>query len=325
MRRREFITFLGCIATWPLVARAQQPTKIARIGFLGASNAKSYATQLAGFRSGLHDFGYIEGQNIYVDFRWADDDYDRLALLAAELTALNVDLIVTHGTPATTAVKKVSTVIPIVMAVSGDADKTGLIQNLARPGSNVTGLTYFAAEQVGKRLEFVKEVMPRIERVALLANPENPLTKFDVEAAKSAARSLNLVLETFEARSPADFDSAFSIMTTRGFKAVQVDQDGMLTANAKTIAAIALKHGTTSVGEAPFAAAGGVLGFGPNYSEMFRRAAYFVDSLLKGLKPDDLPVERPTKFELAINLKTAKALGLTVPPSLLTRADEVIE
>jgi len=325
MKRREFITLLSGMAVWPLAARAQQPTKIARIGFLGASNAKGYATQLAGFRSGLRDFGYVEGQNINVDFRWADDDYDRLAPLAAELTALNVDLIVTHGTPATAAAKKVSAAIPIVMAVSGDADKTGLIQNLARPGGNVTGLTYFAAEQVGKRLEILEEVMPTVGRVAFLTNPENPIMKFDVDAAERAARSLNLVIQTFEVRSPADFESVFSMMTTRGFKAVEVDQDGMLTANAKIIAAITLKQGIASIGEASFATAGGLLGFGPNYGEMFRRAAYFVDRLLKGEKAADLPVERPTKFELVINLKTAKALGLTVSPSLIARADEVIE
>ena len=325
MKRREFITLLSGMAVWPLAARAQQPTKIARIGFLGASNAKGYATQLAGFRSGLRDFGYVEGQNINVDFRWADDDYDRLAPLAAELTALNVDLIVTHGTPATAAAKKVSAAIPIVMAVSGDADKTGLIQNLARPGGNVTGLTYFAAEQVGKRLEILEEVMPTVGRVAFLTNPENPIMKFDVDAAERAARSLNLVIQTFEVRSPAEFESVFAMMTTRGFKAVEVDQDAMLTANAKIIAAITLKQGIASIGEASFATAGGLLGFGPNYGEMFRRAAYFVDRLLKGEKAADLPVERPTKFELVINLKTAKALGLTVSPSLIARADEVIE
>lgn len=323
MKRREFISLFGAAAVWPVTLRAQQKTP--RIGFLGANNAANYATQLAGFRSGLRDFGYIEGQNINIDFRWADGDYNRLVPLAAELAALKVDVIVTHGTPGTSVAKEIAAAIPIVMATSGDADITGLIQNLARPGGNVTGLTYFAAEQVGKRLELVKEVVPAIGRVAFLTNPENPLMRFDLDAAEKAARSMNLVLQSFEVRSPDEFDGAFSTMTARGLEAVEVDQDGMLTANAKKIAATALKHRMASVGEAPFAAAGGLVGFGPNFAEMFRRSAYFVDRLLKGAKAADLPVERPTKFELVTNLKTAKLLGLTIPPSMLVRADKVIE
>ena len=324
MRRREFITLLCGVTAVPRLASAQS-TKIARIGFLGASNAKTYAAQLAGFRLGLRDFGYVEGQNINIDFRWADEDYERLAPLAAELVALNVDVIVTHGTPGTSAAKKVTNVIPIVMAVSGDADTAELIQNLSRPGGNVTGLTYFGAEQVAKRLELIKEITPTISRVALLVNPDNPRMAFDVEASKEAARSLHVLVEPFTARSPDDFNSAFTLMTTQGFQAVEIGQDAMLTANAKPIAAAALRQSIISVGEAPFPAAGGLIGFGPNFGEMFRRAAYFVDRLLKGAKAADLPVERPTKFELIINLKTAKALGLTISNQMQLLADEVIE
>ena len=324
MRRRDFVALGGALLASPLTARAQS-MKIARIGFLGASNAKTYAAQLAGFRLGLRDFGYVEGQNINIDFRWADEDYERLAPLAAELVTLNVDVIVTHGTPGTSAAKKVTNVVPIVMAVSGNADTTGLIQNLSRPGGNVTGLTYFGAEQVGKRLELVKEIMPTISRVALLVNPDNPRMAFDLEAIKVAARSLNLVVEPFTVRSPADFDNAFALMTTQGFQAVEVGQDAMLTANVKSIAAAALRQRVISVGEAPFPAAGGLVGFGPNFGEMFRRAAYFVDRLLKGAKAADLPVERPTMFELIINLKTAKALGVTIQPTLRALADTLIE
>ena len=269
MRRRELIALLGGAVFWPLTARAQQ-TKTPRIGFLGATNAATYAAQLAGFRSGLRDFGYVEGQNINIDFRWADGDYDRLAPLAAELGALKVDVIVTHGTPGTSVAREIATAIPIVMATSGDADITGLVHNLARPGGNVTGLTYFAAEQVGKRLELIKEALPATGRVAFLTNPENPLMTYDVAAAESAARSMNLVLQSFEVRSSDEFDAAFSEITTRGFDAVEIDQDGTLTANAKTIAAMALRYRIASVGEAPFAAAGGLVGFGPNFAEMFR-------------------------------------------------------
>jgi putative ABC transport system substrate-binding protein len=206
------------------------------------------------------------------------------------------------------------------MAVSGDADRTGLIQNLARPGGNVTGLTYFAAEQTSKRLELMKDVIPSCSRVAFLVNPENPLMRWELEATENAAEALKIVFQPFEVRAPTDFDDAFLMIVKSGFDAVEIVQDGMLVANAGTIAAAALKNRIPAVGEAHFAKAGGLIGFGPNLPGMFQRAAYYVDRLLKGEKAPNLPVERPTKFDLIINLKTAKSLGITVPGTVIARA-----
>jgi putative ABC transport system substrate-binding protein len=323
MRRREFITILsGAAAAWPLAARAQQQTQI---GFLGAGTAAGYAKEFEAFQLGLHDLGYSQGKNVIVYSRWAQGEYTRLTALAAELVALNVAVLVTHGTPGTSAAKNVTTTTPIVMAVSGDADRTGLIQYLARPGGNVTGLTYFASEQTSKRLELLKEVIPSLSRVAFLTNPDNPLARLELEAIENAARLLKIEFRTFGVRSVGEFNDAFSLIVKNGCDAVQTAQDGMLVANASIIAAAALNSRLPTVGEAFFPNAGGLLGFGPNLPEMFRRAAYFVDRLLKGKKPSDLPVERPTKFQIAINLKTAKALSLTIPGTVLARADEVIE
>jgi len=325
MRRRDFIKAIAGSATvWPLTVQAQQP-KVAQIGFLGAGTAAGYAKEFEAFRSGLHDLGYVEGRSIVVYSRWAQGEYDRLAALTAELVALDIAVLVTHGTPATKAAKKVTTTIPIVMAVSGDADRTGLIQHLARPGGNVTGLTYFASEQTSKRLELLTEVVPSLSRVAFLTNPGNPLARLELEAIDNAARYLKIEFRPIEVRSAADFNGAFALIVKTGCGAVEIAEDGMLVANASIVAAAALNSRLPTVGEAFFPNVDGLLGFGPNLLEMFRRAAYFVDRLLKGEKASDLPVERPTKFELAVNLKTAKTLALTIPGTILARADEVIE
>jgi putative tryptophan/tyrosine transport system substrate-binding protein len=326
MRRREFITFLsGTVAAWPLAARAEQ-AKIAQIGFLGAATAAGYAKQFEALQAGLRDLGYLEGKNIVIHSRWAEEKYDRLAALANELVALKVDVLVTHGTPATSALKKATATIPIVMAVSGDAEKTGLIQTLARPGGNITGLTYFAAEQTSKRLEVMKEVIPSINRVAFLANPDNPvLLRLELPAMEDAVRLLKIKYETFEVRDPAELENVFSTIAKGNFDMVETSQDGMLVANAAGIAAIALKEHLPTIGESFFAGEGGLIGFGPELTAMFRRAAYYVDRLLKGEKAADLPVERPTRFELNVNLQTAKALGISVPGTVLARADNVID
>jgi putative ABC transport system substrate-binding protein len=325
MRRREFITLLGgAAAVWPVAAHPQQQ-RIAQIGFLGAGTAAGYAKDFEAFGSGLRDFGYVEGKSIIVYSRWAGGDYDLLTALATELLALDVAVLVTHGTPGTNAAKNVTSTIPIVMAVSGDAEKTGLVHSLARPGGNVTGLTYFASEQTSKRLEVLKEVIPSLGRVAFLFNPENPIAGLELEGIESAAQSLKIEFRAVEVRSAGDLNEAFSLIVKAGCNAVEYAQDGMLASNVSIIAAAALYNRLPAVGDAHFASAGGLLGFGPNLREMFRRAAYFVDRLLKGEKAADLPVERPSKFELAINLKTARALDLTVPGAMLARADEVIE
>jgi putative ABC transport system substrate-binding protein len=324
VRRREFITLVGGAASWPLAARAQQ-AKIAQIGFLGAATAAGYAKLFESFKAGLSDLGYIEGKNIVIHSRWAEENYDRLAALANELVALKVDVLVTHGTPATGALRTATATIPIVMTVTGDADKTGLIQTLARPGSNVTGLTYFAADQTSKRLEVIKEIIPSINRVAFLVNPRNQVLPLELQAMEDAVRSLKMMYQPFDVRDPAELDKTFSTIAKLNFDVVETAQDGMLVANAARIASIALKNHLPTIGESFLADEGGLIGFGPDVAVMFRRAAYYVDKLLKGAKAADLPVERPNKYELNINLKTAKALGISVPEIVLARADNVIE
>jgi putative ABC transport system substrate-binding protein len=325
MRRREFITLLGAaVIGSPRALRAQQ-AKIAQIGFLGAATAAGYANLFEALKAGLRDLGYLEGKNIVIHSRWAEDNYDRLAVLAKELVALKVDVLVTHGTPATGALRTATGTIPIVMAVTGDADKTGLIQTLARPGNNVTGLTYFAADQTSKRLEVMKEIIPSISRVALLVNPRNQVLPLELQAMEDGVRSLKMMYQPFEVRDPAELDETFSTIAKRNFDAVEITGDGMLNANAARIATIALKNHLPTIGESFFADEGVLVGFGPDVTAMFRRAAYYVDRLLKGDKAADLPVERPNKYELNINLKTAKALGISAPGTVLARADKVIE
>jgi putative tryptophan/tyrosine transport system substrate-binding protein len=326
MRRRDFIKAVaGSAIAWPLTTHAQQ-ARIAQIGFLSSATATGYAKKFEALQAGLRDFGYLEGKNIVIHSRWAEGNYNQLAALASELVALKVDVLVTHGTPATSALKKATATIPIVMAVSGDAEKTGLIQTLARPGGNVTGLTYFAGEQASKRLEVMKEVIPSIHRVAWLTNPENPaMRRLELPAVEDAVRSLKITYETFEVRDPAELANVFSTIAKGNFDMVEIAQDGMLVGNFARIATLALKEHLPAIGEVSFDAEGGLVGLGPDTTEMFRRAAYYVDRLLKGEKAADLPVERPTKYELNINLKTAKALGISVPEAVLVRADNVIE
>jgi len=235
MKRREFIALLGGAVTGlPLALHAQQ-AKIAQIGFLGAATAAGYAKLFEAFKAGLRDLGYLEGKNIVIHARWAEENYDRLAALANELVALKVDVLVTHGTPATGALRTATATIPIVMAVTGDADKTGLIQTLARPGNNVTGLTYFAADQTSKRLEVMKEIIPSINRVALLANPRNQVLPLELQAMEDGVRSLKMMYQPFEVRDPAELDKTFSTIAKRNFDAVEIAGDGMLNANAARI------------------------------------------------------------------------------------------
>ncbi len=317
MKRRNLLMALGAGAlAAPLASFAQQqPAKVARIGFLGSGSASGYASLVDALRAGLRD----------IEFRWAEGKYDRLPDLAAELVRLKVDVLVTQGTPAALAAKRATTTIPIVMAVSGDAVATGLVASLARPGGNITGSTLFNPELAAKRLELLKEAMPRITRVAVLVNPDNPARGPDFQLIKITARSLKVEIEPFEVRGPNEFESAFAAMAKRRVDAVTINQDGMLNANSRAIADLAAKQRLPSAGFKEFAEAGGLIGYGVNRPEMFRRAAYFVDRILKGAKPGDMPVERPTKFELVVNMKTAKALGIKIPQTILLRADKVIE
>ncbi len=325
MDRRTFLASLGAVLVAPLAAEAQPAGKVPRIGFLGSASASGYTSQLEGLRMGFRDLGYVEGKNIVIEYRWAEGEYDRLPDLAAELVRLKVDVLVTHGTPGTRAAKGATATIPIVMAVSGDAVATGLIGSVARPGRNVTGSTFFNPELSAKRLELLKNAVPRIAQVAVLLNPENPVNGPVLEAMESTAKLLKVRLQQFEARGPKEFEGAFSAMAKRRVDAVAIIEDGVLIAHARGIADLAAKHRLLSTGFREFAEAGGLVGYGVNFPEMFRRVAVFVDKILKGAKPGDLPVEQPTKFELVINLKSAKALGLTIPQSLLLRADQVIE
>ena len=325
MHRRVFIrTVLAGFLGLSVTSRAQQ-AKVARIGFLGANSASSWASRLESFRLGLRELGYMEGTNIMIEFRWADEQYDRLPALAAELVRLKVDILVTYGTPGTLAAKRATTTIPIVMVHTGDAIITGLVANLARPGGNITGSTFFVPELMAKRLELLKDAIPRITQVGTLVKPDNPLLRTPPQALHMAAKSLKIELQQFEARGPEEFEAAFSALAERRVDAVAVLDDAVFIANARALANLAAKHRLPSAGFDELAEAGGLIGYGVDFLPMYRRAAVFVDKILKGAKPGDLSIEQAAKFRLVINLKTSNALGLTIPQSLLLRADEVIE
>jgi putative tryptophan/tyrosine transport system substrate-binding protein len=309
----------------PVAAGAQQAEKIYRIGFLGPSSLSTHANRVEAFRAGLRELGYVEGKNIRIEYRWADGKYERLPDLAGELVGLRVDVLVTFGTSGAIAAKQTTLTIPIVMAGTGDAVATGLVASLARPAGNITGLSNFSPELMAKRLELLKEAVPRAGRAAVLVHPDNAVNVPVLKAMENTARSLNVELQRFEARRPSEFDSAFSSMAKSRVDVVVVTDDPLFNANARAIANLAVKKRFPAAGPEEFVGAGGSIGYGVNFPDMFRRAAYFVDKILKGAKPADLPVEQPTKFELVINLKTAKALGLTIPQSVLLRADQVIE
>jgi putative tryptophan/tyrosine transport system substrate-binding protein len=327
MQRREFITLLGgTAAAWPLAAGAQQSAdKIFRIGFVGTSTADSLPKLPEAFRAGLRDLGYREGRDIIIEFRWAEGHYERLPALFADLVRLNVDVIVTYGTPGGLAAKQATTTIPIVFATAGDAVASGLVANLARPGGNVTGSTHFIPELSAKQLELLKETIPSLTDVAILLNPGNPVNEPVVPTMKQTARLLKLELHQFGVRGPTEFDGAFAAMAAERVGALVVIDDATLIANAAAIAKLASEQRLPASGWPDFAAAGGLLGYGVNYLDLFRRAATFVNKILKGTKPSDIPVERATKFETIVNLKTAKALGIDMPTSLLLRANDVIE
>jgi putative ABC transport system substrate-binding protein len=323
MKRREFVTLLsGAAASWPVVARAQDP-KAARLGFLGAASATGF--QAEALRAGLRDFGYVEGQNIFVEYRFAEGDYSKLPALANELVRLKVDVIVTHSTPGTQAAKAATATIPIVMAVAGDAIALGLVANLARPGGNITGSTFFNPELMAKRLELLKALATPMSRIAVLMKPDNPVNQTVLRAMETTAMALRMELKEFEARAPGEFQNAFADIANQRLDAVVINDDPIFIVNAKALSVLAINQHLPSISFLEFAAAGGLMAYGVNLYDLFRRSGYFVDRILKGANPGDLPVERPTKFPLTINLKTAKVLGLEIPPTLLARADDVIE
>jgi putative ABC transport system substrate-binding protein len=319
------MTLLGGTAAWPLITSAQQPTKVARIGFLSPGSASGAVASVAGFQAGLRDFGWVAGKNIVIEYRWAENDYDRLPELAAELVRLNVDVLVTLAIPGVLAAKQATTIIPIVMAHSGDAVRLGLVASLNRPGGNITGNTLFIPELNAKRLDLLKEALPDSSRVGVLFNPNNPASPALLETMGLTAKSLNLELQQFEARRPGEFTRAFAAMVTIGVDAVAVVDDPVMVTNVEPIVELATVRRLPSIGFLELAQAGGLMAYGVDFVDSLRHAAVFVDKILKGAKPDTLPVEQPTRFKFVINLKTAKTLGLTIPYLLLGRADEVIE
>ena len=308
----------------PISAKAQpQSGKVYRIGLLGTASGQ--ANRVEALRAGLRDLGYVEGRNIVFEYRWAEGKYERLPDLAAELVHLNVDVLVTSGTPGVRAAKQATTTIPIVMAASGDAVATGLVASLARPGGNITGSVFFSPELSSKRLELLKEAVPRVTQVAYLMNPDNPVAQANLKAMEITSRILKVGLRQSEARGPDEFENAFAAMAKQHVDALAISQDAMIISNAGVIGDLAAKRQLPSIGPAEFAAAGGLIGYGHDSIALYRRAAYFVDRIFKGARPADIPIEQPTKFELVLNMKTAKALGITIPQSILVRADKVIE
>ena len=328
MDRRAFISGAAAVLAAPLAAEAQPAAKAARIGFLTGNLAASPHVVEA-FRQGLRDLGYVEGRNVVIEYRDAEGKFERLPALAAELVALKVDVIVAGGTPQALAAKQATRTVPIVFAAAGDPVTSGLVTSLARPGGNVTGLTGLGPELVGKGLERLKQAVPGVSRVAVLWQPGGQGERTDKDILKEAdvaARALGVRLQFVEARGPEDFDRAFSDMTTGRAGALTVLVSPMFFGERRRLVDLAAKTRLPTVFPwREYVDAGGLMAYGADLADLFRRAATYVDKILKGAKPGDLPVQQPTKYELVINLKTAKALGLTIPPSLLQRADQVIE
>ena len=326
MDRRAFVTMVSAsILAAPLAAESQQAGKVARIGYLAPSPEPLHEA----FRQGLRDLGYVEGRNIVIEYRDAGGKVERLPALAAELVALNVDIIVAPNTPAALAAKQATRTLPIVFAFTADPVTSGLVTSLARPGENVTGLSLFGPELTGKCLELLKQAVPGANRVAFLWQPgalDERTEKHWFKEAESTAQALGVRLQFVAARGPSDFDRAFSDMARARADALSVLGGSMLFAERKRVVDLAAKKRLPAVYSwREFVDVGGLMAYGPNLPDLLRRAATYVDKILKGAKPADLPVEQPTKFELVINLKTAKALGLTIPQSLLVRADEIIQ
>src|SRR6266516_2299827 len=325
MRRREFITLLGGAAAWPLAARAQQPAKLPTIGFFGTSTPLAMSQWVAAFVQRLRELGWIEGRTVAFEYRWAEGRSERFAEIAAEFVRLKVDIIVTYATPPVVAAKQATAVIPIVSAVMGDPVGTGLVASLARPGGNVTGLSVMTHDLAGKRLELLREVVNGLRRLAFLGNVGNPITALEMGEVQTATRTIGLHLVTLEIRRPEDIVPAFETLKSDA-QALYVAGDPLVLANRVRINTLALIARLPAFyNERAYVEAGGLMSYGVNWPDLFRRTAELVDKILRGAKPGNIPVEQPTKFDLVINLTTAKALGLEVPPTLLARADEVIE
>jgi putative tryptophan/tyrosine transport system substrate-binding protein len=327
MRRREFILLTGGASLFSFPAQAQQAGKVARIGYLGVTSASDRPALLDTFRQGLRERGWIEGQNIVIDYRFAEGQLERLPDLAAELVGLKVDVIVSLGTQGVTAARNATKTIPVVMIAVRDPVGTGLIASLARPGGNITGVSGYAGlESVAKQLELLSEMAPKTSRVAILWNPANPYHQLAIKELNIAAPALGLQLQILEARDPNEIDDAFAAMARERVGGLLVLSDVIFNSHGTRLAELAIRsalpnaHAVRETVEA-----GGLMSYGPSFLDSFRRGAAYVDRILKGTKPADLPVEQPTTFELVINLRTANTLGIEIPTTLLSRADELIE
>lgn len=309
----------------PLVVGAQPVGKVYRIGFFGTALASGYVREVEWIRGGLRERGYVEGKNILIEYRWAEGRAERVEEIAAEFVALKLDAILTHGLPGALAAARATTTIPIVMADGGDPVTAGLARSLARPGGNVTGSFSFIPEELGKRLQLLKEAVPRMTRVAFLATPVDLAIAMKREVLKSAAGSLDVQVQEYVARDGADLPGVFNAMRKAGAEAVLVNNEPQLNSLASVIAGVAAVNRLPSVGYASFADAGGLLAYGANRPALYGRAAYFLDRIFTGTKPGDIPFERAGKFDLIVNLRTAKSLDVKVPAPLLARADRIIE
>src|SRR5947208_4895755 len=329
MNRRAVVfncLLLTVVLLTACLVEAQQPRKVPRIGFLSPFSPSAIAIWLQAFRQGLHDLGWVEGKNISVEYRYAEGRNDRLPDLAADLVRLKVDIIVTAVTPDALAAKNATRTIPIVMAAAGDPVASGLVDSLARPGGNITGLSQMNPDLAGKRLELLNEIVPKLSRVAVFWNPQDQMSTISWNELQPPARSLGVQLQSVEIRSSGDFAKAFEDATRARAGALAIMPAPGFVTNLNRIADVAAKRRLPSIFHVKeFVDFGGLVAYGTDRSELFRRAATYVDKILKGAKPADLPVEQPTKFELILNLKTAKQIGLTIPPNVLARADKIIK
>jgi ABC-type uncharacterized transport system substrate-binding protein len=325
MRRREFIRLLGgAVVAWPLASSAQ--SKIARIGFMGNSTAALEANLVDAFREGLREHGYEEGRNIAIEYRWADGEYERFPALVTELIAAKVDVIVTAGTPAALAMKKATTTVPLVMVAVGDPVGTGLVPSLARPGGNLTGLSSIAPDLEGKRLQLLREVVPALSHVAMFVNSLNPFHVSSMRQARAAAQAMGIKLQLHDISKSEDLDGAFAAIREERPDALLILADRVFLHNRERLMDFTEEQRLPNVNAyKELVEVGGLMSYGPSYEDMHKRAAIYVDKILKGAKPADLPIEQPSKFTFIVNLKAAKALGLTVPSQLLGLADQLIE
>jgi putative tryptophan/tyrosine transport system substrate-binding protein len=326
MRRRDFIALLGGAAIWPLAARAQQPT-IPVIGFLGSATPDAYGAYVMAFRQGLSETGYVEGRNVTTEYRWAEGQYDRMPALVADLLRRQaVALAVTGSTAAVQAANAATQTIPIVFAIGADPVKFALVASLSRPGGNVTGVSFLANLLVAKQLEVLHELIPAAAIVGFLVNPNNPNVESDMNNARLAADTLGRKLVVVSARTGDDVDVAFAVLTQERANALLISPDPLFSVRRDQVVALATRHALpTMYSSREYALAGGLLSYGPDQADAYRQVGVYIGRILKGERPSDLPVMQPTKFEMVINIKTAKALSLEVPPTLLSRADEVIE